>query len=95
MSRFGEILKNVILKNKTDIYNRIYVVSAYAGVTNYLLEHKKTGIPGIYQIFEQGEDCKQIMTELQNRLCDLNHSFAAVGLDVKTADQFICMRINT
>ncbi len=94
MSRFGEILNNVILKDKTDIYNRIYVVSAYAGITNYLLEHKKTGIPGIYQIFEQGQDCEQIMTELQNRLCDLNHSFTAIGLDVKTADQFICMRIN-
>jgi len=94
MSRFGEVLHNVILKDKTDIYNRIYVVSAYAGVTNYLLEHKKTGIPGIYQIFEQGKDCEQIMTEMQNRLRDLNHSFAAVGLDVKTADQFICLRIN-
>ncbi len=94
MSRFGEVLKNVILKEKTDIYNRIHIVSAYAGITNYLLEHKKTGTPGIYQIFEQGEDCEQAMTELQNRLCELNSSFAAIGLDVETADQFICRRIN-
>ena len=36
MSRFGEVLNNVLLKDKTDIYNRIYVVSAYAGITDYL-----------------------------------------------------------
>ena len=94
MSRFGEVLNNVILKDKTDIYNRIYVVSAYAGITDYLLEHKKTGIPGIYQIFEQGEDCEQAMTELQSKLCELNHSFSAIGLDVEAADQFISLRIN-
>lgn len=41
MSRFGEVLSNVILKDKDDIYNRIYVVSAYSGITNELLEHKK------------------------------------------------------
>jgi len=93
MSRFGEVLNNVILKDKTDIYNRIYVVSAYAGITNYLLEHKKTGTSGIYQIFEQGEDCEQTMAELQKILCELNRSFASTGLDVETADKFICMRI--
>ncbi len=93
MSRFGEVLNNVLLKDKTDIYNRIYVVSAYAGITDYLLEHKKTGIPGIYQIFEQGEDCEQAMTELQNRLCELNRKFTSIGLDLEAADQFIGLGI--
>jgi len=41
MLRFGEIVENVILHDKTDIFNRIYVVSAYGGITNELLEHKK------------------------------------------------------
>jgi len=94
MSRFAEILKNVILKDKNDIYNRIYVVSAYSGITNELLEHKKTGKPGIYQIFEKGGNLEPVMTRLQNRLCELNHSFIDVGLDNKTADQFICERIS-
>lgn len=93
MSRFGEILDNVILYNKEDIYNRIYVVSAYSGITNELLEHKKTGQPGIYQTFEHNGDSETAMIALQKKLCDLNKSFEPIGLDVKAADEFICERI--
>lgn len=92
MSRFGEVLHNVILK-KNDIYNRIYVVSAYSGVTNELLEHKKTGQPGIYQSFEQNEEYEPAMISLQDRLCELNRGFTGIGLDVAAADRFICERI--
>lgn len=93
MSRFGEVLDNVILRDTNDIYNRIFVVSAYSGITNELLEHKKTGQPGIYQTFAQNEDIEPAMNKLQDRLCELNRSFAGIGLNVKTADQFICERI--
>ncbi|WP_228854961.1 aspartate kinase [Desulfomarina profundi] len=93
MSRFNEVLQNVILKDKNDIYNRIYVVSAYAGITNELLEHKKTGTPGIYQIFEQGKECETAMNRLKERLCELNRKFATTGLDIEAADSFICERI--
>ena len=94
MSRFGEVLNNVILKDRNDIYNRIYVVSAYSGVTNELLEHKKTGQPGIYQSFEQNAEYEPAMISLQNRLCELNRGFADIGLDVQIADEFICERIS-
>jgi len=94
MSRFDEVLKNVILKDENDIYNRIFVVSAYAGITNDLLEHKKTGESGIYRIFEHGEYCKPAMLKLQGRLCKLNRNFVDIGLDIKTADEFICERIS-
>ena len=94
MSRFGEVLNNVILKDKNDIYNRIYVVSAYSGVTNELLEHKKTGQPGIYQSFEQNAEYEPAMISLQDRLCELNRGFAGIGLDVAVADGFICERIS-
>ncbi|HBG19880.1 MAG TPA: aspartate kinase [Desulfobulbaceae bacterium] len=94
MSRFGEVLNNVVLKNKNDIYNRIYVVSAYSGVTNELLEHKKTGQPGIYQSFEQNAEYEPAMISLQDRLCELNRGFAGIGLDVAVADRFICERIS-
>lgn len=94
MSRFGEVLSNVVLKDKNDIYNRIYVVSAYSGVTNELLEHKKTGQPGIYQSFEQNAEYEPAMISLQDRLCELNRGFAGIGLDVAVADGFICERIS-
>ena len=47
MSRFGEVMNNVIIAGRTggDLYQRIFVVSAYSGVTNALLEDKKTGAP--------------------------------------------------
>jgi aspartate kinase len=93
MSRFGEVLENVILRDKNDIYNRIYVVSAYSGITNELLEHKKTGRSGIYQTFAQSEDYEPAMIKLKDWLCDLNHSFAGIGLDIKAADDFICERV--
>lgn len=93
MSRFGEILDNVILYNQEDIFNRIYVVSAYSGITNELLEHKKTGQAGIYQTFEQNGDCVKAMEALQKHLCDLNKCFKPIGLDVEAADEFICERI--
>jgi len=93
MSRFGEVLNNVILKDKSDLYNRIYVVSAYSGITNELLEHKKTGRAGIYQTFVESGDYGPAMIKLQDHLCELNKSFEGIGLDVEVANQFICERI--
>ena len=48
MSRFSEVLSNVILRDPEHVYGRIYIVSAYAGVTDLLLEHKKNKQPGVY-----------------------------------------------
>lgn len=93
MSRFQEVMDNVILKNKSDIYNRVYVVSAYSGITNELLEHKKTGQPGIYQTFIHNEKYEPAMLNLQKKLCAINARFADIGLNTKKADDFICERI--
>jgi len=93
MSRFGEVLSNVILRDTKDVYNRIFVVSAYSGITNELLEHKKTNQSGIYQAFAQSDDYEPAMINLKDKLCKLNRSFKEIGLDVKTADRFICERI--
>ena len=93
MSRFGEVLANVILRDKNDIFNRIFVVSAYSGITNELLEHKKTGQPGIYETFAKSNDYEPAMLKLKDRLCELNRSFEDIGLQVNTANKFICERI--
>ncbi len=93
MSRFGEILDNVILRDKNDIFNRIFVVSAYSGITNELLEHKKTSQSGIYQAFAESNDYEPAMLNLQEELCKLNRSFERIGLQVDVANRFICERI--
>lgn len=95
MSRFGEVLDNVIFYNSEDIFNRIYVVSAYSGVTNELLEHKKTNKPGIYQTFAENEDCLEAMERLKVQLCNINKGFVDIGLDLQEANNFICKRIQS
>jgi aspartate kinase len=93
MTRFPEVLENVILKDPDRIYGRIYVVSAYAGVTNKLLEHKKTRTPGVYAEFAQRGRYQQALQELGEHLRQLNKDYVAVGLDLETADAFISERI--
>jgi aspartate kinase len=94
MSRFPEIVDNVILRNQEDIYGRIYVVSAYAGVTNELLEHKKSGKPGIYKLFEVQEKYPIRMLALRDKLFQINESFVEAGLELDIANEFIGDRID-
>ncbi len=89
MSRFTEVIDNIILRNPDDIYGRIYVVSAYAGITNDLLEHKKTAQPGIYQLFREQENYPRPMLNLRDRLFTLNEGLVDAGLDLELANDFI------
>ncbi len=89
MSRFPEIIDNVILRSPDDVYGRIYVVSAYGGITNELLEHKKTGQPGIYQLFRSQENYARKMLTLRDHLFELNQTFVAAGLNLDEANDFI------
>lgn len=89
MSRFPEIVDNIILRNPGDVYGRIYVVSAYGGVTNELLEHKKSGEPGIYQLFRNQENYPKKMLALRDHLFKLNETFVPAGLDLAAANEFV------
>jgi aspartate kinase len=93
MSAFGDVLRNIMLREPQHVYGRIYVVSAYAGVTNQLLEHKKTGEPGVYALFAKGGDYGAALDALTGKLKELNKGFAALGLDVAVADTFIGKRM--
>ena len=95
MSRFGDIIDNIILKDKNDIYKRIYIVSAYGGVTNDLLEHKKSGKPGVYKKFEENGDYESALIGLKEKLFNINKSFVKTGLNLEIANQFIDKRINS
>jgi aspartate kinase len=95
MSQFGDCMNNVILGNRTqeNMYNRIFVVSAYNNVTNWLLEHKKTGEPGIYSKFLYNEDYEAALDELYLKLLQINQTFQSTGLNLAEANQFIKYRI--
>jgi aspartate kinase len=93
MSRFSEVLSNVILRNKDHVYGRIYVVSAYAGVTDLLLEHKKSRQPGVYTAFASQGAYGEALEAVKLRFFELNAGFKADGLDVEAADRFIGERV--
>lgn len=95
MSKFEDVMNNIIMKpcNACDYYNRIFVVSAYNNVTNWLLEHKKTKVPGIYQKFVNNEDYDVALMELLDKLIEINRSFENIGLKQAVADEFITGRI--
>ncbi len=93
MSQFGEVLKNIVLRDPKNVYGRVYVVSAYAGVTNDLLEHKKTRAPGVYAKFAQGDPYGAAMDALTAKLEAINKDLAPIGLDLARADGFLEKRM--
>jgi aspartate kinase len=93
MSRFDEVLKNIVLRDPKQVYGRVYVVSAYAGVTNELLEHKKSGAPGIYAKFAANGDYAAALEGLLVKLKAINREMAPLGLDLSVADGFLDRRI--
>jgi len=95
MSKFHDVLKNIIIGNRSDfdLYNRVFVVSAYAGVTNYLLEHKKTGKPGVYELFVKNQNFNRGLQDVLNHLLEINKTFADIKLDLAKAENYITNRI--
>ena len=93
MSRFDDVLRNIILRDQKHVYGRVYVVSAYAGVTNKLLEHKKTGQPGVYATFVSGGDYGSQLESFTGKLKAINKEFGPLGLDLASADTFLEKRM--
>ena len=93
MSRFSEVLRNVILRDASHVYGRIYIVSAYAGVTDLLLEHKKSQKPGVYTAFAKQGSYAEALNAVEKRFFELNASLRSEGLDVDAANAFIGARV--
>ena len=97
MSRFAEVMRNVILGQREtgELYNRVFIVSAYGGITNMLLEDKKNGTPGVYGKFASGSDAWEDHLEtVRARMIEFNRSFRDLGLDQGLADEFVHLRLN-
>ncbi|MEQ9314521.1 MAG: aspartate kinase [Henriciella sp.] len=92
------ILDNVLINGRKgdDLYNRIFVVSAYAGMTNLLLEHKKSGKPGVYGLFATAEnkwEWSEALTELSEAMRAKNAEVFGDHSDRKVADNFVLERV--
>ncbi|MGM0446278.1 MAG: aspartate kinase [Bacillota bacterium] len=96
MVKYEDVLNNIIRDPKSEdfSYNRVFIVSAYAKVTDLLLEDKKNLKPGIYKSFINNEDIyKQKLDDLLDYLIEINKTFEYLGLDLDEANQFIKKRI--
>lgn len=97
MSDYESVRDNIVLggKRKT-LFQRVFVVSAYSGVTNQLLEHKKSGQPGVYELFANGmEDSgwTQKFEQLSQELYTINQDLFVEGKLLKKANKFLDERL--
>jgi len=91
MSALKDVVNNIIFYEAggRNLYNRVFVVSAFAGVTDMLLENKKTGSPGVYHRLARHQDFSKPLKTVIIKLKAINRDYEELGLDLPLADQFI------
>jgi aspartate kinase len=91
MTALSDVIKNIILFERSgkQLYNRIFVVSAFSGVTNLLLENKKTGEPGVYHRLANYKDFHKPLNSVTIKLKQINKSYEKLGLNIAEADRYI------
>ncbi|WP_153205713.1 aspartate kinase [Niveispirillum sp. SYP-B3756] len=94
------VLDNVLIAGRQGpaLYGRAFVVSAYAGITDLLLEHKKTGEPGVYAAFikdANGDNWTRALDRVAAAMVAHNAAiFAEDGDSRRMADAFVAERID-
>ncbi|RJE85440.1 aspartate kinase [Paracoccus onubensis] len=98
MSRIHELRDTLIIGDRkgAELYGRIFVVSAFGGITNLLLEHKKSGKAGVYAAFASS-DSDHGWHEALDRVAEaMTRAHQAVldhPADIERADAFVRDRI--
>ena len=99
MSDYTSVRDNIILRGgRHGLYQRAFVVSAYSGVTDQLLEHKKTGQPGVYGLFSSSMEDGSWLTSFEAlalELHDINQRLFGEGESLEQANSFIDQRLDS
>ena len=98
MSRIGALADTLIIGDRAPdaLYRRIFVVSAFGGITNLLLEHKKTGTPGVYALFANDDNDHSWLDALTRVAAAMSEAHGAVlteAADIALAEDFVRDRI--
>src|SRR5690606_22733352 len=98
MSDTQAVLDNILLGGREgdDLYRRIFVVSAYGGITDMLLEHKKTGEPGVHALFAGSESdwaWGDALSAVSTRMRSINGEVFDDEADRVVADRSVRERI--
>ncbi len=97
MSHYQAVRDNIILGGQNRKNQRILVVSAYGGMTDLLLEHKKTGELGVYGKFATDQDGESWQTALDNIGLVMQEKNKELFVDQtlrQRADDFILERLD-
>jgi len=98
MAATSTLFDNVLVAGRTgdDLYQRIFVVSAYAGMTDLLLEHKKTGEPGVYAHFARRDSAwHEALDRVRGAMCERNAAMFIRTGSREEADRFVDSRIQS
>ncbi|MFB9149054.1 aspartate kinase [Roseovarius ramblicola] len=98
MTRVAELLDTLFIGDREGarLYHRIFVVSAFGGITNKLLEHKKSGTPGVYALFANDDDDHgwlDALTEVGHAMREAHGDILDHPGDRSMADEFVRERI--
>ncbi|WP_336968819.1 aspartate kinase [Sphingobium aromaticiconvertens] len=100
MAATASLFDNVLIAGRrgADLYNRIFVVSAYAGMTDLLLEHKKAGVPGVYGRFIADDGANgwlQAIAHVRKAMHERNGTMFVRSESLAEANAFVDLRIAT
>jgi len=98
MAATDAVFDNVLIAGREGaaLYGRIFVVSAYAGMTDLLLEHKKTGAPGVYARFvadDEDASWEDALDEVRLAMRERNARLFERVESLAEADAFVDERI--
>ncbi|MDM7457893.1 MAG: aspartate kinase [Paracoccus sp. (in: a-proteobacteria)] len=96
MSRIHELRDSLLIPDPGAPYGRIFVVSAFGGITDLLLEHKKSGDPGVYAAFASLEDDHgwlSAMDRVRSGMTDAHARVLEHPADLAVADDFVRDRL--
>ena len=103
MSDYAAVRDNIVLHGGAggNLYGRVFVVSAYGGITDLLLEHKRSGEPGVYALFAGAADddgnadhWEAQLDQVLEAMLEKNAQLFGDSADRAEADAFITERLS-
>lgn len=98
MSRARELLDTILVGDRSGdaLYRRVFVVSAFSGITDKLLEHKKSGEPGVYALFAHADNehgWMDALSDVSRAMREINAGMFEEAADRHAADDFVRERV--
>lgn len=95
MAATKALLDNVLIAGREgdDLYDRMFVVSAYSGMTDLLLEHKKSGQAGVWRRFNDADPAWRDALDGLREAMRQRNAQVLTGADQLEADRFVDRRL--